>query len=51
MSKAEEIREEARELVKDSTMSEAGKKAMQFRSERNRLRQELEEMEKEFLKI
>ena len=26
-------------------MSEAGKKAMQFRSERNRLRQELEEME------
>ena len=45
MSKAEEIREEARELLKDSAMSEAGKKAMQFRSERNRLRQELEEME------
>jgi hypothetical protein len=45
MSKAEEIREEAKELIKDSAMSEAGKKAMQFRSERNRLRQELEEME------
>lgn len=45
MSKAEEIREEAIEQIKDSAMSEAGKKAMQFRSERNRLRQELEEME------
>lgn len=45
MSKAEDIRQEAIEQVKDSAMSEAGKKAMQFRSERNRLRQELAEME------
>ena len=45
MSKVDEIRIEAIEQVKDSAMSEAGKKAMQFRSERNRLRQELEEME------
>lgn len=45
MSKADDIREEAIEQVKDSAMSEAGKKAMQFRSERNRLRQELAEME------
>jgi len=45
MSKADDIRQEAMEQVKDSAMSEAGKKAMQFRSERNRLRQELAEME------
>ena len=45
MSKAEDIKQEARELLNESVMSEAGKKAMQFRSERNRLRQELEEME------
>lgn len=44
-SKTEEIREEAREQVKDSAMSESGKKAMQFMTERNRLRQELQEME------
>jgi hypothetical protein len=44
-SKTDEIREEAKEQVKDSAMSESGKKAMQFMSERNRLRQELQEME------
>ena len=44
-SKTEEIREEAREQVRDSAMSESGKKAMQFMTERNRLRQELQEME------
>ena len=45
MGKSEEIREEAKEQVKDSAMSESGKKAMQFMTERNRLRQELQEME------
>ena len=45
MTKAEDIREEAIQQVRDSAMSEAGKKAMQFRTERNRLRQELAEME------
>lgn len=44
-SKTAEIREEAREQVRDSAMSESGKKAMQFMTERNRLRQELQEME------
>lgn len=44
-SKTEEIREEAKEQVRDSAMSESGKKAMQFMTERNRLRQELQEME------
>jgi hypothetical protein len=44
-SKTDEIREEAKEQVKNSAMSESGKKAMQFMSERNRLRQELQEME------
>ena len=48
MSKADEIRIEAIEKVRDSAMSEPGKKAMQFRSERNRLRQELEYMEERF---
>ena len=41
----DEIRDEAKEQVKDSAMSESGKKAMQFMTERNRLRQELQEME------
>lgn len=45
ISKTDEIREEAREQVRDSAMSESGKKAMQFMTERNRLRQELQEME------
>lgn len=45
MSKTQEIREEAKEQVRDSAMSESGKKAMQFMTERNRLRQELSEME------
>jgi hypothetical protein len=45
ISKTDEIREEAKEQVKDSAMSESGKKAMQFMTERNRLRQELQEME------
>ena len=44
-NKADDIREEAIEQLKHSAMSEAGKKAMQFRTERNRLRQELNEME------
>lgn len=44
-SKTEEIREEAKEQVRDSAMSESGKKAMQFMTERNRLRQELQDME------
>ena len=42
---SENINQDVREQFKDSQMSEAGKKAMQFRTERNRLRQELEEME------
>jgi len=45
MSKSNEIKEEVSEKFKDSAMSESSKSIMRVRTERNRLREELDEIQ------
>lgn len=45
MSKSDDIREQVSEQFSESTMSESGKSIMRVRTERNRLRQELDEIQ------
>ena len=45
MSKATDIHAEVSEQFRDSTMTESGKSIMKVRTERNRLRQELDEIQ------
>jgi hypothetical protein len=45
MSKSDDIREQVSEQFSESTMSESSKSIMRVRTERNRLRQELDEIQ------